>query len=360
MLAEPEAEVSRHAVGADAGAVLLPEVEVAPLEVEAPGLAEDRLVVVRRRERDAHDRARGHDRPVPFDVPFHLAILVDHHAVAAHELAERRVEESWVGRDALEDVGMAQEDVPEGRQAAVGRLAAGNEQEADERGDLGPREALPGLGLPMGDPGDEVPRRRGHPFLDEPVDPRRQRLVGGDAVGQGRLLARERRDDAVGRRFQVRVLACVHAQHGGDDLEGEGTAERADQVDPRPVRERRDEVIDDRVDQRRVVRLELQPDHLGSDDRPADVVVRSVHLDHRGPDDVAEDALVGLGRVGLVVAEDGRDVVMAREHPAVRDRVVEERLLVAQPLPHGPRIVEVGLLVQGRGVEPARRERHGS
>ena len=82
-----------------------------------------------------------------------------------------------------------------------------------------------------------------------------------------------------------------------------------------------------------------------------DVVVVAVHLDHRGPDDVGEDALVRPGRIRLVVAEDGRDVVVAGQQPAVVDGVVEQRLVVAERLPDRERVVEVRLGVQVIGLD---------
>ena len=136
-------------------------------------------------------------------------------------------------------------------------------------------------------------------------------------------------------------------------LSGSGIVKSGDQVDRSGPGEPVEEVRDDRVDQRERVRLELPSDEHRGDDRPPDVVVVAVHLDHRRADDVGEDPLVRLRRVGLVVAEDRGDVVVARQEPAVVDRVVEERLVMAQPLPDRERVVEVGA-----GMQVARHDRH--
>ncbi len=118
----------------------------------------------------------------------------------------------------------------------------------------------------------------------------------------------------------------------------------------RPV----EQVADDRLDERQVARLELPADEDGGDDRPPDVVVVAVHLDHGRADDVGEDPLVRARRIGLVIAKDRRHVVVAREQPAVVDGVVEQRLIVPQPFPRREWIVEVGLSVEVGGLD-----RHG-
>ena len=55
-----------------------------------------------------------------------------------------------------------------------------------------------------------------------------------------------------------------------------------------------------------------------------------------------------------MVAKDRRHVVVAGQKPAVVDSVVEQRLIVPEPLPHWERIVEVRL-----GVEVGGLDRHG-
>ena len=55
-----------------------------------------------------------------------------------------------------------------------------------------------------------------------------------------------------------------------------------------------------------------------------------------------------------MVAKDRRHVVVAGQQPAVVDGVVEQWLVVPQPLPHRERIVEVRL-----GVEVGGLDRHG-
>ena len=93
------------------------------------------------------------------------------------------------------------------------------------------------------------------------------------------------------------------------------------------------QVAHDGIDQRQRVGLQPPPDEDRRHDGAPHVVVVAVHLDHRRPDDVGEDPLVGSRGVRLVVAEDRRDVVVAGQQPAVVDRVVEQRLVVAQRAP---------------------------
>ena len=58
VLPEPEAEVARHPVGADARPMLLAEVQIRAPDVETTRVREDGLVVVRRGERHADDGTR--------------------------------------------------------------------------------------------------------------------------------------------------------------------------------------------------------------------------------------------------------------------------------------------------------------
>ena len=87
---------------------------------------------------------------------------------------------------------------------------------------------------------------------------------------------------------------------------------------------------------------------------PFAVVLRERVAHHR-----REPRLVDPGRVRHVVAEHGRDVLVAGEQVDVVDRVVEERRLVPEALPDGERVarerlvVEVGGVDRGAGAHPA-------
>ena len=190
--------------------------------------------------------------------------------------------------------------------------------------------------------------------LDERVDMGGEPGMGRDALAPRRLLAGQGRDDLRGHLGQVRIVVGLHAQDRRDDLERQRHRQPGHQVDRTGRREPVEQVVDHGVDERQVARLELPADEDRGDDRPPDVVVVAVHLDHGRADDIGEDPLVRARRVGLVVAKDRRHVVVAGQEPAVVDGVVEQRLVVPEPFPHRERIVEVRL-----GVEVGGLDRHG-
>ena len=136
-------------------------------EVEAARVGEHGLVVVGRDERHAHDLPGLQVHAVELDAGDELAVLVDDHAVAPHELGEGRLEQGWVVAHGRELLGVAVQDVEEVRERAVGRLAAGHQHERDERRDLGVRQRLPSAVRPRAmpemrsRPGSRCARRRG-------------------------------------------------------------------------------------------------------------------------------------------------------------------------------------------------------
>ena len=166
---------------------------------------------------------------------------------------------------------------------------------AMKRGDLLPGQPLARLRPALRDPGDQVRSGLLRARLDEPVDVGGEPGVGLDAARPARLLAGQRRDDLGSDLGQVRIVVSLHAEDRGDDLE----RQRHRQARPsgRPVRSSGSWSTGRRRPCRSaaVVRLELPADEDRGDDRPPDVVVVAVHLDHRRADDVGEDPLVRAG-----------------------------------------------------------------
>ena len=98
-------------------------------------------------------------------------------------------------------------------------------------------------------------------------------------------------------------------------------------------------------------RLELPAYEFGGDDVAEHIVLLAVVLHQRRAKDGADPERVRLGGVVLGVLECGHDIVVALDHPAVRERVVVERVVVAEDLEGGVGVVVVGLTHEDARVE---------
>ena len=144
------------------------------------------------------------------------------------------------------------------------------------------------------------------------------------------------------------VVGLIHAQHVDDHVHRQPGAEGVDEVDRSGVGERVDEGPGVAVD-RRVVRLEPATDELGGHDLAPHNVVVAVHVEHRRPEHHAQGGAVEAVREVGVVGERVDAVLVAGEHPCLRPLVVEDRRLVAHPLPDRIRVGQELLGVQQVG-----------
>ena len=131
---------------------------------------------------------------------------------------------------------------------------------------------------------------------------------------------------------------------------GQPEREWPDQIDG-AVRQRVNGGGRDRLDGGAKEPLERRADEVGRHPRALARVPLAVVLGERVPHHRREPRLVDPGRVRDVVAEDCRDIVVAGEQVDVVNRVVEERGIVTQPLPHGKRIARERLVVENRWVD---------
>jgi len=218
---------------------------------------------------------------------------------------------------------MLQEDRDEVGQPAIGGLAAGDRHQRYEGGYLLPREPFAGFCSAMGDAGDEIRPRPGDALVDEPVDVRREGRMRLDAVRPARLLTGQPRDHPGGDLRQIAIVVLAHAQDRRDDFQRQWIRQAGDEVYSSAGRQPAEQVVDDHINQRQVIALELATGKHGRDDGAPDVVVVAVHLHHGRTDHVGEDPLVRTSRIRAMVAEDGRHVVVARQQPAVIDGVMK-------------------------------------
>ena len=140
--------------------------------------------------------------------------------------------------------------------------------------------------------------------------------------------------DDVGDPLAEQVAVARHAQHAGDHVHGESGAELGHEIDRAVSREGVDERGCGLLDHLAVGRQPVA-DEVRRHDLAAHHVTMVIARNERGAKHLPRTQLVGGGRIGLVIGEHRRDIVVPGEPPDVTRCVVEERMLMTHPLPDG-------------------------
>ena len=222
-------------------------------------------------------------------------------------------------------------------QQVARRAAAGVDQQQEEQQELHVVERAP-VDLGGQQLGGEVVGRPGA-LLGDHLGGVLEHLGDRLAAGAGRLRLRRGMDD-LGQLVELAAVVERQAHQLGDHERWHFAGDVGHEVALAPVRDR----IDDLLGQRRdplAAELRRRQRELAADQLAEARVLRRVHHQHHlvGPEpaDFAQrvgDHDGGLARVGLEVAVDGPDVVVAGHRPeaaAVRLLVPVDRGVFAQP-----------------------------
>jgi hypothetical protein len=203
----------------------------------------------------------------------------DDRRLPAQRLFDRPRHERAIGAHALESVARRQQRDQHVADQAERRLGAGRDEEAKEAHHVFVAQAL-AVDAPLDKPCDDVvPRCR------TPRRQNRQEVVAD--LGRGSLRTRE----VPGEAHQLhrppliaRVVGSRNPEHVGAHLHRVPLGEVRDEIGPRLVRDRIDELVDDLLEKGQET-VESLRDERGLDERAMAAVLASVHLQpfDRGP-----------------------------------------------------------------------------